>query len=543
MASVASHSCTSVLCSAFIEASEKFRVGHSGGVAHPDYYSFLCTPKKTGLKNILLFGAGKSASVLIEYLIENGAENDWHLTVVDADKDLIEQKTRSHPSSTAVAADITDEETRRTLIIDSDLVISMMPPFLHILIAKDCVQYAKHLLTASYADEQIKALADEVKSKGILFLCEMGLDPGIDHMSAMQLIHDIKEKGGTIRSFESHCGGLVAPESDNNPWHYKISWNPRNVVLAGKAGAEYKKDGKIITEKYEDLFDAERKIETGDTGIGALSYYPNRNSLPYIDLYSLHDAQTFVRTTLRYRDFMLGWKNIITLKLTDEIPIYQSNGLTLAGFFQQHMDKYGFSEKLMNDVKENEAFTSSVLNILADTLGPEADPEAIVINEAGEMTTKQEAGFKAPSLHELTMNAHDANMILQQLYFLGLDDVEHTINKGLISAADGLQFALETKLALSPADKDMIVMQHDIGYELNGSSHRVVSSLVVKGKDSIHTAMAKTVGLPLGIAAKLILNGSIQLSGLHLPVIKEIYLPVLKELELNGIRFVEAISK
>ena len=493
------------------------------------------------MKNILLFGAGKSASVLIEYLTDNAAENEWHLTVVDADKDLIEQKTKSHPSSTAVFADITDEETRRTLIIDSDLVISMMPPFLHILIAKDCVQYAKHLLTASYADEQIKALADEVKNKGILFLCEMGLDPGIDHMSAMQLIHDIQEKGGSIRSFESHCGGLVAPESDNNPWHYKISWNPRNVVLAGKAGAEYKKDGKIITEEYEELFNAERKIETGDQSIGALSYYPNRNSLPYIDLYGLHDAKTFVRTTLRYRDFMLGWKNIISLKLTDETPAYESNGLTLAAFFQQHMDKYGFTEKLLNDVKENEAFTSSVLNILADTLGPEADAEAIVVNETGEMITRQEAGFKAPSLHDLTMNSHDANKILQQLYFLGLDDVEHTINKGLISAADGLQFALEEKLVLSPADKDMIVMQHDIGYELNGASHRVISSLIVKGKDSIHTAMAKTVGLPLGIAAKLILNGTIQLSGLHLPVIKEIYAPVLKELAFNGIVFRERI--
>ncbi|MEJ7611965.1 MAG: saccharopine dehydrogenase C-terminal domain-containing protein [Ferruginibacter sp.] len=495
------------------------------------------------MKNILLFGAGKSASVLIEYLLENAAENNWHITIADSDKVLIEQKTNNHPSSTAVAADITDDELRATLILESDLVISMMPPSLHILIAKDCVLYSKHLLTASYADEEIKALAAEVKTKGILFLCEMGLDPGIDHMSAMQLIHNIKEKGGKISSFKSHCGGLVAPENDDNPWHYKISWNPRNVVLAGKAGAQYKQHGKIITEKYEDLFDAERKIGPVDGLTAALSYYPNRNSIPYIDLYGLHDADTFIRTTLRYRDFILGWKNIISLKLTDEIPIYESDGLSLAAFFQQHMDKYGFTEKLVEDMKENEAFTSEVLKILADTLGPGSDGEALVVEADGNITTKEQAGFKEPSLHDLSMNAHDGNKILQQLYFLGMDDETEMINKGLISAADGLQFALEKKLVLAPADKDMIVMQHEIEYLVDGKCHKVISSLVVNGKDNIHTAMAKTVGLPLGIAAKLILNGTIKLSGLHLPLLPEIYTPLLQELDKYGIRFTDTISK
>jgi len=430
------------------------------------------------LKNILLFGAGKSASVIIEFLLDNAAENNWNITIADADKALIEQKTKGHPSSTAVAIDISDEQKRKTLIVDSDLVISMMPAFLHILIAKDCVEYSKHLLTASYADDEIKKLADEVNKKGILFLCEMGLDPGIDHMSAMQLVNGIKEKGGKITSFKSHCGGLVAPESDNNPWHYKISWNPRNVVLAGKAGAEYLQNGHLITEKYEDLFDANRQINTGDAGIGALSFYPNRNSISYIDLYDLHDAKDFVRTTLRYPEFMTGWKNIINLKLTDEVPAYNSEGLTLAGFFKQHMDKYKFALPGDEAVKE-------------------------------------------------------------QLYFLGWFDEETMINKGLISAADGIQFALETKLVLAPSDKDMIVMQHEIEYELAGEMKTVVSSLIVKGRDSIHTAMAKTVGLPLGIAARLILNGTIKLSGIHLPVTEEIYEPVLKELAGNGIQFSE----
>jgi saccharopine dehydrogenase-like NADP-dependent oxidoreductase len=433
------------------------------------------------LKNILLFGAGKSASVLIEYLIENAAENNWHVTIVDADKKLIEQKTKKHSSSTAIEANITNDILRIELIKNTDLVISMMPPFLHIHIAKDCVQYGKHLLTASYADEQIKLLADEVKSKGIIFLCEMGLDPGIDHMSAMQIIDNIKAKGGKITSFESHCGGLVAPESDDNPWHYKISWNPRNVVLAGKAGAEYIQDGKHITEKYENLFDANRTIETADETIGALSYYPNRNSLPYIDLYDLHDSKTFIRTTLRYKDFMQGWKTIVDLKLTDETIVYESDDLSLADFYKQHFD-----------------FNNITLNLSAEDK--------------------------------------------KRLAFLGLNDNDTIINKGKISAADGLQFALEKKLLLSPTDKDMIVMQHEIEYELAAQKHQLISSLVVYGKDSIHTAMATTVGLPLGIAAKLILNGSIKLSGLHLPIIKEIYEPVLKELAANGVVFSEQIK-
>lgn len=490
------------------------------------------------MKNILLFGAGKSASVLIEYLVENAVENNWFITVVDADKKLIEEKTKKHPSSSAVAADITNDVLRTKLIEQCDLVISMMPAFLHILIAKDCVHFGKHLLTASYADEEIKLLAEDAKTKGILFLCEMGLDPGIDHMSAMKIIDDIKENGGNITSFKSHCGGLVAPESDNNPWHYKISWNPRNVVLAGKAGAEYKIDGKLIEEDYENLFDANRTIDTKDASIGLLSYYPNRNSLSYIDLYKLHNAKTFLRTTLRYRDFMLGWKNIIDLKLTDETPCYNSDGLSLAEFFQQHFDKHELTNTILNDLQENEEYTNEVIKIIADEINTN-NTDSVDLDNNENVETYKTNPLKAPTTDELVAAAHDGNKIFEQLYFLGLNDRESIINKGIISAADGLQFALEKKLVLAPSDKDMVVMQHDICYDLDGINHQIISSLIVKGKDSIHTAMAKTVGLPLGIAAKLILNGTINLVGLHIPIIKEIYEPVLKELEMNEIIFSE----
>lgn len=491
------------------------------------------------MNNILLFGAGKSASVLIEYLIENAVENAWHIIVVDTDKNLIGQKTKNSVSATAVVADITNDLTRKELIQNCDLVISMMPAFLHILIARDCVHYGKHLLTASYADDEIKLLANEAKSKGIILLCEMGLDPGIDHMSAMQLIEEIKQKGGNITSFKSHCGGLVAPASDNNPWHYKISWNPRNVVLAGKAGAEYKLDGKIIEEGYEQLFDANRNIETKDASIGSLSYYPNRNSLSYIDLYNLHDAKTFLRTTLRYRDFMLGWKNIIDLKLTDETPAYNSDGLSISGFFQQHMNLHNLTQRLIDEIKETEVYTSEVIKIITKNLDAKPDSNNLVVYEMGELITKDEAELKNPTQIDLVACAHDGNKVLQQLYFLGMDDEDTIINKGFISAAEGLQFVLENKLALAPADQDMVVMQHDIEYELNSQHHQVISSLIVIGKDSIHTAMAKTVGLPLGIAAKLVLNRTIKLTGLHIPIVKEIYEPVLNELKMNGVSFIE----
>ena len=491
------------------------------------------------MKTILLLGAGKSATVLIDYLLKESEAHKWKFIIADANREQILLKTKNSCFAEAVQIDITSDKQREKIIQRAHVVISMMPPALHFLVAKDCVEYRKHLLTASYLDNNIKSLKDEIAHRKLLFICEIGLDPGIDHMSAMKIIDGIKDKGGSITSFKSHCGGLVAPESDNNPWHYKISWNPRNVVLAGKAGAEYKLDGKIIGEGYEELFDANRTIETEDASIGSLSYYPNRNSLSYIDLYNLHDAKTFLRTTLRYRDFMLGWKNIIDLKLTNEMPAYDSDGLSIAGFFQEHMNLHNLTQRLMDELKENEAYTSEVIKIITKNLDAKPNSNNLVVNETGELFTKDEAALEDPTQIDLVAGAHDGNKVLQQLYFLGMDDECTVINKGIISAAEGLQFVLENKLALAPADKDMVVMQHDIEYELNSLHHRVISSLIVLGKDGIHTAMAKTVGLPLGIAAKLILNGTIKLPGLHIPIVKEIYEPVLKELRMNGVSFIE----
>ena len=504
------------------------------------------------MRTILLFGAGKSATVLIDYLLGESERHNWKFVIADANKELILVKTRRSAFAEAVQLDITNEAGRGALIGSADIVISMMPPDLHFLIAKDCVEYGKHLLTASYLDDKIKSLQPEIQNKKLLFLCEMGLDPGIDHMSAMKIIDEISTAGGRISSFKSHCGGLVAPESDDNPWHYKISWNPRNIIMAGKAGAVYKMNGHIVKESYEELFEVDRGVKTDDE-IGFLSYYPNRDSLPYIDVYGLQDAETFMRTTLRYPDFMYGWNNIIELKFTDEEPAYDTNGMSLAAFFKEHLGKMNFGDWLKGKLANRLAFVQDLtekINKLMETEekmkeAKEEDPEIetlkefSVVDEEGNIQQIDIEQMKGRAAYAIAHKMHEANQTLKQLFFLGMDDEQTIINKGRCSAADVLQFAVEKKLALSANDKDMIVMLHEFEYTVNDKKRTITSSLIVKGEDGLRTAMAKTVGLPLGIAAKLILTGAIQLTGLQIPTAKEIYEPVLKELELSGIRFTE----
>ncbi|MBS1495508.1 MAG: saccharopine dehydrogenase NADP-binding domain-containing protein [Bacteroidetes bacterium] len=423
------------------------------------------------MKTILLFGAGKSATVLIDYLIVLAEKNKWKCIIADSNKDQILSKTNHSPFVEAVQADINNEEQRGRLIERSHVVISMMPPSLHFLIAKDCVEYRKHLLTASYLDGKMKSLEDEIGSRKLLFLCEMGLDPGIDHMSAMKIIDSIKEKGGVITSFKSHCGGLVAPESDDNPWRYKISWNPRNVVLAGNSGAVYKVNNDVKKIDYKDLFNTANKVMVKGLD-DALAYYPNRDSLGYIPIYKLTEAATFMRTTLRYPVYFEGWNAMVHAGLTDDLEKIKTAGLTYAQW---------------------------------------ARPVMPFVNKQNE----------------------------KLLEYLGLFDT-NMVPTAANTSADILQYLLETKLPMHPLDKDMIVMLHEFEYVLNNCNHTINSSLVVKGQDGLRTAMAKTVGLPLGIAAKLILEDKIKLKGLHIPIKKEIYEPVLKELEMQGIAFTES---
>ena len=432
------------------------------------FYSLTCQ-KTFDLKTIVLIGAGKSATVLIDYLITEAETNNWKFIIADSNKEQILLKTNNSKYAEAVELDVTNEKQRGDLIQRAHVVISMMPPALHFLVAKDCVEYRKHLLTASYLDDKMKSLKDEISNRKLLFICEMGLDPGIDHMSAMKIINDIKAAGGKITSFKSHCGGLVAPESDDNPWHYKISWNPRNIVLAGQSGAVYKENNQIKTIDYSNLFDCCNEIVFD--GLEGLAFYPNRDSLSYIPIYKLPDTATFLRTTLRHVDFFKGWNAVVHAGLTNDTNTINVDGLSLA------------------------KWSAAVLPFVTE--------------------------------ENKTM-----------LTYLGLFE-ETTVPTSAKTSADILQYLLETKLKMEPADKDMIVMLHEFEYEQDEEKKWLKSCLVVKGEDSLRTAMAKTVGLPLGIAAKLILNDTLKLKGLHIPTAKDIYEPVLQELEKAGISFVE----
>ncbi len=498
------------------------------------------------MKTILLFGAGKSATVLIDYLIAEAPAENWHLLLVDASLELALSKTGGSPYATALSFDIRESAERAAHISKADIVISLLPPHLHIEVARDCVRLKKNLLTASYMDPEIKKLETDIQEAGLFFLYEMGLDPGIDHMSAMQLINNIRAKGGEIHTFRSHCGGLVAPESDDNPWHYKISWNPRNIVLAGKAGAHYRDNGQEVNIPYEQLFNNEQLVSI--PGLGTLAWYANRDSLSYTTLYGLENTRTFVRTTLRHPDFLYGWNNIIELKLTDETPAYASDGKTLRELFHEHLEKQGFGQWINRKISERLEQTRALLEKLtepddvetaAGEAGERPSSSFMAADAKGNLVEYDTEAVKTDAAATLAHKMHEANLTLKQLFFLGLDDEQTLVNKGFCSAADILQLALEKKLVLHPDDRDMIVMLHEIGYSLKGKEKTIRSSLVVKGENNLRTAMAKTVGLPLGIAAKMVLSGVINMQGLHIPTSAGIYEPVLKELAGLGVCFEE----
>jgi saccharopine dehydrogenase-like NADP-dependent oxidoreductase len=449
------------------------------------------------MKKLLLFGAGKSASSLIRYLIGITAARGWQLIVAESNRPLAESKLGNASHARVETLDVSQEEARDALVATADIVISLLPPTLHYLVALSCLKKNKHLLTASYLDGSIGALQQQVTDKGLLFLCEMGLDPGIDHMSALELITRIKEENGHIHSFYSHTGGLVAPSSDDNPWHYKISWNPRNVVLAGSAGAAYKEDDRIVRRSYADIFQKTGRLPL--PGLGDLAWYPNRDSLAYIPLYGLQEAGTFIRTTLRYPAFCNAWKDIVRAGLTDD-------------------------RRPLNDAPAE-------LPGMASDAAP--SDTARKLGSGGPLTY---ADWSAPLLPLV----NDENRGCFE--FLGLFD--HTpIPPQAMTAADALQHLLETRLAMQPADKDLIVMVHEIGYTRSGVAYTAQSSLIIEGEDSLQTAMARTVGLPLGIAAILVLDGCIPLTGVHIPILPVIYEPVLEELERQGIRFTHTVER
>lgn len=439
------------------------------------------------MKRILIIGAGRSSAALIAYLSKEGLKNQWELLVVDALPDIVQNYAKAYANVMALQLDILDAQAREQLIQQSDLVISMLPAQFHFHVANSCLNLHKPLITASYVDPEVRKLRKQIEEKGIIFLYECGLDPGIDHMSAMQIIDKIKGQGGKVTSFQSFCGGLMAPGSDNNPWRYKFTWNPRNVVLAGKgATAQYIYKGRYKNIPHHQLFKRLTMIDI--PGYGEFESYPNRDSLQYQSLYGLFDAETILRGTLRRPGFCAAWHTFVQLGLTDDsYRVHNVENMSYGDFVKAYLP---YSE---DDLVTN--FCRYV-------------------------------------------NTDISSEIMQKVRWLGILE-EKPIGLKEATPAQVIQKLLESKWKTQPEDQDMVVMQHQIEYQLHGEHKKLVSSLVTIGEISGLTAMAKTVGYPLGIAAKLILENKISQKGLLIPTLKEIYQPILDELQTVGIRFSE----
>lgn len=438
------------------------------------------------MKNILIFGAGRSAKILIDYLQEHAKEYDWKISVVDIQVDEVDRQEGVSYS----ALDVQNEKERDEAVQNADLVISMLPARFHPLVAQSCVRFSKNLLTASYESPELKAFENEVREKGLFFLNECGLDPGLDHMSAMKLIDQIKNAGHEMLCFESFTGGLVAPESDNNPWNYKFSWNPRNVVLAGQGGpAKFVQNGKIKYIPYHRLFRRTELIDLGEFGM--FEGYANRDSLKYLEKYSLQDIPTIYRGTLRRPGFSRAWNVFVQLGATDD------------SYFIEDTEHMTYRE-----------FINSFL--------PYHPTDSVELK----------------LFHYL--NIPQDSEVIYKLKWLGIFS-DTPIGLKRATPAQILEKILKEKWQLKPEDKDMIVMWHKFEYldHVTRQKKMKTSSLVVTGENRSRTAMALTVGLPLAVAAKLVLTGQISLKGMFIPNIPEIYIPVLAELENYGINFKE----
>ncbi|PCI97275.1 MAG: saccharopine dehydrogenase [Flavobacteriales bacterium] len=440
------------------------------------------------MKKILLIGAGRSTSSLVQYLLFNAENENWFITIADQTKDLASEAVGDHKLAKAIAFDVNNTEERERLVDEHDLIISMLPAHMHMSVARDCIKYKKHMATASYVSEEMKALNNEAKTAGIVIMNEIGVDPGIDHLSAMRVIDGIKDKGGDLKAFETFTGGLVAPECDNNPWNYKFTWNPRNVVLAGQGVCKFIQNNKYKYLPYHKLF---RRTEIIDIeGYGKFEGYANRDSLQYREIYGLENIPTMFRGTLRKPGFCKAWHYFVKLGLTDDTYVMED------------------SENMTN-----REFINSFL--------PYNQNDSV------------ELKFK----HYFNIRQDDIEMY-EKFVWLGIFE-ETKIGLKNATPAQILQHILEQKWTLEEDDKDMIVMWHRFRYVINGEDKEIHSSMVVKGDDQKFTAMAKTVGLPLAISVKMILNGTIATPGVHVPIIKEIYNPILDELENYGINFNE----
>ena len=441
------------------------------------------------MRKILIFGSGRSAPSLIQYLAKESVANQWQITIADKDIRAAQKFIAGLNNCKAVSADIHDDSTRDTLVAEADLVLSMLPMRFHTLVLSSCLKHKVNLVTPSYESDGMREKEEEIRKAGILVLNEMGLDPGIDHMSAMRVIDNLRDEGHRITVFESFTGGLMAPGYDDNPWQFKFTWNPRNVVLAGRDGAvRFRHNGRYKYIPYTKLFRRTERIEI--EGYGAFEGYANRDSLKYLEKYGLQNVETIYRGTLRRPGFCRAWDLFVQLGVTDDSFIVEDS---------EHMT---FRE-----------FINSFL--------PYNPHDSVELKLMYYLRIDQDSG------------------LMEKLQSLGIF-TDEVIGLKRATPAQILEHILKKSWTIGPDDKDMIVMWHKFFFkDKDGNCFQKTSSMVTIGEDADHTAMARTVGLPMGMAAKMILNGNIDIKGLHLPIKREIYDPVLDELQKYDIEFTE----
>ena len=445
-------------------------------------------------QKVLILGAGKSSGALIDRLCDSAAGLNIEIRVGDLQLSWALDKTKSRPHTSAFSFDIHQTDVIHSEIADSRIVVSMLPASFHPQIARMCLQEKKHLITPSYVSEAMAGMDADVRNAGLLFLNEMGLDPGIDHMSAMELLDRLRAEGAEITGFSSHCGGLVAATCDTNRWHYKFSWNPRNVILAGQGDGmiQYLSNGELVRLPYEQLFASATRFDI--PGVGVLESYPNRDSLKYRNAYGLQQVSSLYRGTFRVAPFCEGWQLLVRLGYTREKDLLR--------FDHSYSNLDALTELYMQQSGQIPGH-HPVKDIIA-WLGVAERPDLMDMLEEIDLW-KDEPQFPA----------------------------------GVFNPARHLQQILEEKWKLSPEDCDRVVMMHEIYYSLRGSKKRVQSIFSMDGKDAQHTAMSATVGLPIALAVEMICRGEMNLYGVVIPVLPEIYKPIMQELRRLGVVFHE----
>ncbi|MBT5506612.1 MAG: saccharopine dehydrogenase [Flammeovirgaceae bacterium] len=435
------------------------------------------------MKNIFVLGAGRSSTDLIAYLMTEQAS--FNVIIGEKIPEIAEKK---FPNAKIIPFDILDTETARAQLKTADLVISMLPATSHMPVALICADLGVSMLTASYVSDEIQKLSPSFESKGACCIMEMGLDPGIDHMSAMRVLDRIKSAGHKLTAFETFTGGLLADDHKvDNPWQYKFTWNPRNVVLAGSGIVKFIQEGRLKYIPYQKLFQRTEVIHIPEYGY--FEGYANRDSLKYLDVYKLNGINTLYRGTLRRPGFCKAWDTFVQIGATDDsYTLFGLKDMTHRQFINTFL-QYNPNDSI-------ELKLAHYLNI----------------------------GMESEEMYKLK--------------WIGIfDDQLIGLQEG--TPAQVLEHILKKKWTLDDSERDLIVMWHKFDYIENNKSKQIQSHLVVEGKDQVHTAMSKTVGLPLGVTAKLLMEDKIKVTGVQVPTIKKIYEPVLDELSRHGLKFIE----